>query len=88
VKLFESFRTAVIACAVCKDNAVSIMSYRDLCISLSLGVAFSFESTEMHTKFLKRLKNDPAYCQFYALSADPKRVLWTAQAAQAAPVSI
>ena len=76
VRVHEGEMSAARACYVCKGSTFGPLTYVDLCESLYKGVAYSFESTDAHARFLRRLKNDAFYAKFHSQSLVQAHVQW------------
>jgi hypothetical protein len=52
------------------------MPYEDLVSSLLRGVAFAFQTEDVHANFLKRVRNDPKHKNMLEISQNPRKVQW------------
>lgn len=75
-KLFGSRNEATHACRPLSSDQVFPLAYPMVAESLLKGTAFCFSTPEVHLRFLKNLRNDPANKPMAAYSQDRSYVRW------------
>ena len=83
-KIFETAADAKAQCSSLSKRRPVRMDYDEMVRSLIKGSAFCFATEAGHTKFLKRLRNDPGHKAFIELCRDRNFVSWRIQNAPSA----
>jgi len=75
-KIFETPADAKEQCPPLSKRAPVKLGYEEMLRSLFKGSTFCFANEGAHTKFLKRLRNDPGHKAFVELSRDRDFISW------------